>query len=93
MFNTYKYPLQNDIIINEKMILQNPDDFEIIVKEIESIGIIPIYVERNALYSYDKYSLRKLFQVFSFICFKNEIDRMRALNHKLPSKIWTIQFI
>ena len=44
------------------MILQNHDDFDIIVKEIESIGIKPINVERNKLYSYDDYSLKKLFQ-------------------------------
>lgn len=81
LFNTYKYPLQNNIVINEKMIFQNQDDFEIIVKEIESIGIKPINVERNKLYSYDDYSLKKLFQIFSFICFKDSKDKMKALNH------------
>lgn len=81
LFEHYNYPLQNVIMINEKIIFKEKDDFEAILNEIESIGIQPIKYERNKLFSYDFYPNKKLFQVFSFICFKNEKEKMEALNH------------
>ena len=81
LFNTPQFPLPNDIIINEKMILQNEFDFDIILNEIESQKIFPINVERNKLYLYEHNSLKKIFQRFSLICFKNEIEKMEAVNH------------
>lgn len=81
LFITFEYPLQSTIVLNEDMIFKNKKDFLCVLNEIESIGIKPINVERDKLYLYEEFFLRKLFQKFSFICFKNEIDKMRALNH------------
>lgn len=81
LFESYKYPLQNNIIINEKMILQEKNDFYVILNEIKSLKIEPISIECDKLYLYDYYFVRKLFQRFSFICFKNEIEKMTVVNH------------
>ena len=80
LFKTFNYPLLNDIVINEKMVLEDPNDFYVILKEIESV-VKPINVERDKLYIYDYNHYFKLFQRFSFICFKDEKDKMKAVNH------------
>ena len=79
--DTEKYPLLRNIIINEKMMLGYSNAFDIIVDEIKSYGIIPIDILRNTIYIYNENHLKKLFQVFSFICFKDENEKMLALNH------------
>lgn len=84
LFKTFVYPLQNNIIINEKIMFKSINDLNIILKEIKSIDIKPIYVQRNILFLYDFYSLRKLFERFTFICFQNEIEKMEVINHLNP---------
>ncbi|KAK8898041.1 hypothetical protein M9Y10_000301 [Tritrichomonas musculus] len=81
VFDKIKYPLENNIILNEKMILKKENDFDFIVNQFKKIKINPINIERNRLYLYGNYFIRKLFQTFSFICFSNENDKMKALNH------------
>lgn len=81
VFDKEKYPLISDIVINEDMLLKNKNDFDLIVEEIKSTGIVPINIERDRLYLYGDYVIRKLFQRFSFICFNDEVDKMLAVNH------------
>lgn len=81
LFEKHNYPLQNVIMFNESLILKDKNDFDVILNEIQSIGLKPINVERNKLYSYDFCPMKKLFQVFSFICFSTEKEKMEALNH------------
>ena len=70
IFNTAAYPLKNNIIINEKIILKNEKDFDIIVKEIESINIKPISIERNKLFMYENCSRKNFFKLFLLFVFK-----------------------
>lgn len=80
IFNSAEYPLKNTIIINEKIVLQNEKDFDIIIKELKSKNNKPIHIERNKLLIYDCNQVRKLFGTFSFICFSKQELKMRALN-------------
>lgn len=80
IFNSSKYQLENNIIINEKMILNDDLDFNAIVEEIKTKNIKTTSIQRKKLYLYN-HSKSKLFQLFSFICFRNEKDKMRAINH------------
>lgn len=62
--------------------LGSSNAFDIIVDEIKlKTGIIPISIQRNKIYIYNENHLKKLFQVFSFICFKDENEKMMVLNH------------
>ena len=85
LFNLKKFSLKNSIYFNEEVMLQNKDDFDIIVNEIKSFGLKPISIERNKLILIKKTVLsNNLFQRFSFICFNSEKEKMEALNHINP---------
>ena len=79
IFDTSVYPLENYIIIKEHMVLEKSEYFDIIVNEIKTKN--PIKIVRNALYFYNDHCINNLFQISSFICFKNKADKMEALNH------------
>lgn len=85
IFDTSLYPLENDIIFKEELILNKKSDFDVIINEIisfkEKKPIVPINIERDKLYFYDDSCINKLFQKSTFICFKNKIDKMEAINH------------
>ena len=81
LFKTYQYPLINDIIINEKMVFEDPNDFNVILNELQTLPNKPINVERDALYIHDPNHHFKLFEKLSFICYNDEIGKMEAANH------------
>ena len=81
VFDKIRYPLEKNIIINEELILKDTKYFDVMVSQIKKIGLSPINIERNRLYLYGDYFIRKLFQTFSFICFNTENEKMEALNH------------
>ena len=83
-FDSSKYPIENTIIINEKMVLKNENDFDVIVEYIKSSTTVsPIYTARNLLFVHHlkKKSKRGLISKYSFIVFKNEQEKMTALNN------------
>lgn len=86
-FDKKKYPLENTIIINEKLVLPNKADFDIIVDEIKSIHLSPTYVARNLLFVHhlprpDNTSPdRHLLSQYSFIVLNSEKEKMYAVNH------------
>ena len=81
LFNKTKYQLKNTIILNEDVIFSNIEDFNKTINEINKLGIKIVKIERNKLFVYEKHRHNKLLQIFSFIVFENEKDKMIALNH------------
>lgn len=75
------YPLKNSIIINECVVLQKFTDFTIILKEIVNFGIKPIQIFQNSILYFSKPIDNYFWRILSFICFENEVDKMKVLNH------------
>lgn len=81
LFDTSKYPLNNTICLKQDVMLKDVKDFKVFINELEKIGLNPIQVEENKLLFFRKNVNSDFIQKFSFICFENSQEKMKALNH------------